>query len=79
MKGKKSAGADQQEKVIVVERVAALKKRLLELYTPEDADQWLQSPQKLLDGMCPIDMLWSINGYMAVDNVIDALMDSAFL
>ncbi len=60
-------------------RVAALKTRLMELYTEDEADYWLHNPQRVLDGHCPIDMLSEALGYLEVDNCVDQMLDCVYL
>lgn len=79
MKRKKNVGTKHSEKVIVLMRTAALKSRLLSLYTPKQADQWMHAPQRLLEGSRPIDLLSNTSGYLEVDNVIDRLLNDIYL
>lgn len=60
-------------------RIAAVKMRLMELYTQEEADFWLRNPQRVLDEQCPIDMLGDILGYLEVDNVVDRMLECTYL
>jgi uncharacterized protein (DUF2384 family) len=60
-------------------RIAALKVRLMELYTPEEAHHWLYNPQRVFDGHCPVDMLTDMLGYLEVDNVVDQLLECTYL
>lgn len=60
-------------------RIAAVKMRLLELYTQEEADFWIHNPQRVLDGQRPIDMLGDILGYLEVDNVVDQMLECVYL
>lgn len=68
-----------EEAVSVAMRVAALKVRLMELYTPVEVDFWIHNPQRLLDGQCPIDMVGDTLGYLEVDNVVDHMLDCTYL
>lgn len=68
-----------EETVHVSLRVAAIKVRLMELYTRHEADEWLCSPQPLLDDHRPIDLLADTLGYLEVDNVVDSMLDCVFL
>lgn len=60
-------------------RVAALKMRLVELYTAEEADYWIHNPQRLLDGQRPVDMVGDTLGYLEVDNVVDHMLECTYL
>lgn len=60
-------------------RVAAIKVRLTDLYTPQQAHRWIHSPQRLLDGRRPIDLLGDLLGYMEVDNVVDYMLDCTYI
>lgn len=60
-------------------RITALKVRLMELYTQEEAHDWIHNPQRVLDGHRPIDMLCDVLGYLEVDNVVDQMLDCAYL
>lgn len=64
--------------VIVAMRITALKTRLMDLYTAEEVDHWLNNPQRLLDGHCPIDMLSDAVGYFEVDNIVDQMLDCVY-
>lgn len=65
--------------VCIAIRVATLKERLMDLYTPQEAHDWIYSPQRLLDGHRPIDIVADILGYLEVDNVIDHLLECTYL
>ncbi len=58
---------------------AALKTRLMEVYTEEEAHYWLHNPQRVLDGHCPVDLLSDALGYLEVDNVVDQMLDCVYL
>lgn len=60
-------------------RIAAVKMRLMELYTQEEVDLWLHNPQRVLDEQRPIDMLGDILGYLEVDNVVDRMLECSYL
>lgn len=60
-------------------RVAAIKARLTELYSPKEAHHWIYNPQRLLDGQRPIDMVGDILGYLEVDNIIDHMLECTYL
>lgn len=60
-------------------RIAAVKVRLMELYTPEEAHVWIHNPQRVLDWQCPVDMLGDILGYLEVDNVVDQMLECIYL
>lgn len=79
MKRKKSAGQTNSDKVILLLRVARLKARLLRRFNLEEADQWLASPQTVLEGAKPLDLIHSFEGYVEVDNVIDLLLGDVSL
>lgn len=79
MSRKKTAGTPHSEKVIVLMRIASLKERLLDLYTPRQADEWINAPQKLLSGQRPIDMLSTMGGYLEVDNVVDQILSGTHI
>ncbi len=68
-----------EEDVAVAIRVTALKVRLTELYTADEAHYWLHNPQRVLDGHCPIDMLSDAMGYLEVDNIVDQMLDCVYL
>ncbi len=65
--------------VEVLIRIAALKMRLMELYTPEESEYWLINPQRMLDGHRPMDLLSNALGYLEVDNVVDQMLDCVYL
>lgn len=67
------------ETVELAMRIAALKMRLTNLYTEREAHHWLYNSQRILDGRCPVDMLDSPSGYLEVDNVVDQMLDCAYL
>ncbi len=69
----------ESESVSVAMRVAALKVRLNELYTPKESHYWIYNPQRLLDGQRPIDMVGDTLGYLEVDNIIDYMLDCTYL
>ncbi len=66
-------------KVMMLMRIATLKKRLFELYSPIEADYWLKSPSMMLDGHRPIDLVSNSLGYLEVDNIIDLMLDGVYL
>lgn len=65
--------------VSIAMRIAALKLRLMELYTQEEAHDWIHNPQRVLDGQCPVDMLGDVLGYLEIDNVVDQMLECAYL
>lgn len=60
-------------------RVASLKQRLLELYSPGEVDAWFVTPQVYFQDRRPIDVLVSDAGYLEVSRVIDAVLDGGFI
>jgi hypothetical protein len=68
-----------QAKVMILMRIANLKRRLSPLYTQEEADIWLNSASTLLDGNRPVDLLSDDAGYLEVDHVIDQMLDDVYL
>lgn len=70
---------DDTRGVAVSMRIAALKTRLMELYTAQEAHHWLYHPQRVFDGHCPIDMLSDVLGYLEVDNVVDQMLDCVYV
>lgn len=69
----------EPEAVTIAIRVAAIKMRLTDLYTPPQAHRWIHSSQRLLNGQRPIDMVGDILGYMEVDNVVDYMLDCTYV
>jgi uncharacterized protein (DUF2384 family) len=65
--------------LVVTIRLAALKTRLLQIYTPAEADEWMHTPQRLLEGHRPIDMLSNTLTYLDVDNAIDGMLGDTYL
>jgi len=72
-------GSRAAEKVIVLIRTAQVKQRLMRVYTAKEAEHWIHSPQRLLEGSRPIDLLSTDAGYMEVDTVIDRLLSDTYL
>ena len=70
---------DDEQALCIAMRVAAIKVRLMQLYTNEEADSWIQQPQRVLDEQRPIDMVGDILGYLEVDNVVDQMLDCTYL
>lgn len=58
-------------------RVLALLRKLGGLYDLESAIRWCESPQPLLDGQRPIDMLSAEKSAAEVDSVVAGLIDGA--
>lgn len=58
-------------------RLFALLRKLDCLYELEDAICWCESPQPLLDGQRPVDMLATEKGSTEVDAVVERLIDGA--
>ena len=56
----------------------AIQARLLEYYTPEEADMWLCSPHPQLEGRRPIDLL-AVGEGEAVHKVLDRLDADGYL
>lgn len=53
---------------------ADLKKRLLQFYSPEEADRWMRSPHPQLEGRRAVD-----SGYYEVRRIIERLESGAFV
>lgn len=60
-------------------RIALLKQRLLELYTPPEVDAWFVTPQRYFQDRRPVDVLATDVGYLEVSRVIDAVLDGTFI
>lgn len=58
-------------------RVLALLSKLTALYSVDDAIRWFESPQPLLDGQRPIDMVASEKGAEEIGSVVTRLLDSS--
>lgn len=56
-------------------RLLALMRKLTALYACEDAIRWCESPQPLLDGQRPVDMLATEKGAGEVDSLVNQLID----
>lgn len=68
-----------EDALTIVIRVAALKMRLADLYSPQQAHRWIHDPQPLLNGQRPIDMVGDTLGYLEVDNLVDYMLDCVYL
>lgn len=60
-------------------RIASLKQRMLELYTPAEVDAWFVTPQRYFQDRRPMDVVMTDAGYLEVSRVIDAVLDGAFI
>jgi uncharacterized protein (DUF2384 family) len=60
-------------------RIALLKQRLLELYTPAEVDAWFVTPQRYFQDRRPVDLLTNDVGYLEVARVIDAVLEGVFI
>lgn len=64
----------------IVQRPAGMAAQLSELYdNPSDVVQWFLSPQLMLEGQRPVDLMQSDNGWMQVHAEIQRLRDSSYV
>lgn len=64
---------------VVLGRFAATITQLDEFYTAKDAVAWCESPQALLGGKRPLELLMTKGGTEQVAAVIARLRDGAFI
>lgn len=62
-----------------VARIITLLQKLGDVYDLAGAIRWCESPQQLLDGQKPIDMVISEKGAAEVDVVVDRLRDGVHI
>lgn len=61
------------------ERLLALLRRLGQLYELERAIRWCESPQPLLEGQRPVNMVMTEKGGAEVDAVVARLLDGTHI
>ncbi len=72
------SGCMVNEEDLLLMRLVTLKVRLLDLYTVEEVNEWFETPQLLLQGRTPRDLLADNSGYLHVAGVIDVILDGLY-
>lgn len=60
-------------------RFANLSIGLRDFFEPDEVEQWIESPQSLLSGRVPLDLLETDEGSAEVFAVLERLRDGAYI